>query len=64
MHSGFNSGEVSRQDEGQIASLRRIGTESESSHLVGQSVLEVPALGHLIPGAESCVVFSNNLVQQ
>jgi len=64
VHSGFNSGEVSRQDEGQIASLRRIGAESESSHLIGQSVLEVPALGHLIPGAESCVVFSNNLVQQ
>ena len=57
VHAGFNSDEVAHQDEGQLASLRRIVAESERSRLTGQSIPEVPALGHLITGAESCVIF-------
>ena len=57
VHAGVNLDEVARQDEGRLASLRRIGAESESSRLTGQSIPEVTALGHLITGAESCVIF-------
>ena len=62
VHSRLNSGEVARQDEGQVLSPERIG--NTSSHQIEQSILESPALGHLIPGAESCVVFFYDLVQR
>lgn len=62
VHSGLNSGEVARQDEGQVLSPGRTG--DTSSHQIGQSILEAPVLGHLIPGAESCVVFFYDPVQR
>ncbi len=64
LRSGFSSGDEAHHEEGQIFSFSRIMAESQSMPVSGQSVSEVPALGHLIPGAESCVVFVRDVVQQ
>jgi signal transduction histidine kinase len=61
-HSEFNAEEVACQDDRQISSLGR--TEVGSRRAIGQSILEALALGDLIPGAESCVVFLYDLIQQ
>ena len=55
--AGFSLGKVARQEEGHLPSLRGIVAKPESSHLNGQSIPEVSALGHLVTGAESCVIF-------
>lgn len=64
IHAGFNLGEVARQTEGQLASLRGVIADSMSNRLDLQSIPEVPALEHLIPGIQSCVIFFLDHIEQ
>ena len=64
VHTGFNLSEAVRQDEGRLASLRRVGSESENDRLIGQPLPEVPALEQLITGAESCVIFYQDPIKR
>ncbi|UCB42529.1 MAG: hypothetical protein JSV77_08750 [Dehalococcoidales bacterium] len=55
--------EVAHLGKDELAVLGRIGTHSVDGHLAEQSVPTAPILGHLIPGAESCVIFLFDSVQ-
>jgi signal transduction histidine kinase len=56
-------GQVIYQGEEELAVLRRIGIPSADGHPAGQSVPIAPILGHLIPGAGSCVIFFFDPIQ-
>ena len=57
------SDEVASQDEQQPVLLKRIGARLASSDIGELLAPTVPFLGHLIPGAESCVIFFSDPIK-
>ena len=53
----ITSDEIAPQDERQLVLLKRIGARLVGNNSGKVSTPTIPILGHLIPGAESCVIF-------